>query len=305
MAGERVSVDQWPSQLGSIEDWGLVEGPHGVELPNVFELLEGATIRHALGRRAAGWVRGLEIHTTLGSTSDRLLALAERGPVDGVVCLAELQTKGRGRRGRTWLTPLGGSLALSAGFDIRRRLAELGGLSLVVGLALLDCLRELGCGSLALKWPNDLLLGGAKVGGILIELSATPTQQSVTQAVVGVGINLNLSSRVREAIDQEVTDLAAAGNSVGRNELAARVIGNLVDYIGEFERVGFGPMREQYNVHHWMHNKDCEVRIGTDLVPGRVLGVTDSGELELQTDSGPRKFRGGEVSLRERKRTRG
>jgi len=255
-----------------------------------------------MSQRAVAWLRGLEIHSAIGSTSDRLLTLADAGSIDGMVCLAELQTKGRGRRGRTWHTPLGGSLALSAGFNIDRSLADLGGLSLVAGLALIDSLQHLGLGSLALKWPNDLLLGGAKLGGILIELKTAPAGQSATQVIIGIGLNLQLPARVRDAIDQEVTDLSAAGKRIGRNDLAAQVIGNLIDYVQQFETGGFAPMREQYDVHHRMHDRHCEVRIGTRRVHGRVLGVTNFGELEMQTDAGYQVFRGGEVSLRERGR---
>jgi BirA family biotin operon repressor/biotin-[acetyl-CoA-carboxylase] ligase len=298
MGGDSIAVAEWPVQFGALEDWGLLHGPHGIVLPPGMERLREQTIRPALSHRAGAWVRSLEIHNSISSTSDRLLVLAEKGPIDGIVCLAELQTKGRGRRGRTWLTPLGGSLALSVGFAIHRPLADLGGLSLVVGLALLDTLEEFGFTSIALKWPNDLLLRGAKVGGILIELKSTSAGQSMSEAVVGVGINLKLPLQVHEAIDQEVTDLASAAIPVARNLLAARVIGSLVEFIGEFERVGFAPMREQYNAHHAMHGKHCEVRMGKLLISGRVVGVTATGEIELSTAEGPQVFGGGEVSLR-------
>ena len=298
IAGQTVSLADWPARLGAVEDWGLVSGPAGVELPPSLEPLHGEAIRSAVGGRAEHWLQGLEVHAAIGSTSDRLLALAEAGSVAGMVCLAELQTSGRGRRGRSWLTPLGGNLALSAGFGLARGLADLGGLSLVVGLALLDALQGLDIEDLAVKWPNDLLLGGAKLGGILIELKTT--DRNATEAIVGVGININLPPRAREAIDQKVTDLAATGRRVARNALAARVIDHLIDYVGEFERAGFAPMRAQYDACHWMHGKECEVRVGDEVVKGTVLGVTDRGELEVQTAAGPQLFRGGEVSLRER-----
>ncbi len=300
LAGERVAVDRWPVDVGALEDWGFTQGPHGISLPPSIEALHGGSIREHMNQRAANWTRSLEIHSAISSTSDRLLVLADRESIDGVVCLAELQTRGRGRRGRSWLTPVGGNLALSAGFAIQRPLSDLGGLSLVVGLALLDALETLGFESLALKWPNDLLLAGAKLGGILIELKTPAVDQAATEAIVGVGINLRLSAQARAAIDQQVTDLSAAGAEVARNKLAADVIGNLVDYIGEFERVGFAPMREQYERYHWLHGKQCEVRIGVQAVSGRVVGVTELGELQLQTPAGLQIFRGGEVSLRAR-----
>lgn len=295
-----MALAQWPPELGSVEEWGLSRGTLGVQLPPSLEALSNEAIREGLGHRATSWLRNLEIHTAISSTSDRLLSLADSGSIDGVVCLAELQTKGRGRRGRTWLTPLGGNLAISAGFAVGRPLADLGGLSLVVGLALIDALGELGCGSVALKWPNDLMWDNAKLGGILIELKTVAADQLTTEAIVGVGINVSLPEHVRDAIDQKVIDLAAAAATpIHRNALAAQVIESLIDYVGEFEQRGFAPMREQYNRCHWLHDKPCEVRIGAEVVTGRVAGVTDIGELELATAGGRQIFRGGEVSLRQ------
>src|SRR5690606_6260917 len=122
--------------------------------------------------------------------------------VDGHVCLAELQIAGRGRRGRDWFSPFGANLALTIGKRIDRPAAALGGASLVVGLAVLDALEQLGVPELALKWPNDVLLRGAKLGGILIELSARPQ----TELVVGIGLNVALPPRIRAELPQEVTD---------------------------------------------------------------------------------------------------
>ncbi len=144
------------------------------------------------------------------------------------------------------------------------------------------------------------MLGGAKLGGILIELKHAAADRAMTEAVVGLGINLSLPAEARASIDQQVTDLSAAGAAVARNKLAADVISNLVDYVGEFERRGFAPMREQYERHHCMHDQQCEVRIGDRRIIGRVVGVTDLGELQLQTATGTQTFRGGEVSLRAR-----
>ncbi len=298
VAGETIEREQWPAELGQPQHWGLVADSQGLRLAYPVAACNEAEIRQSVGRPTRNWLRHLEVHPSIDSTSDRLLELARTASVDGVVCLAEVQTRGRGRRGRNWVTPIGGSLALSAGFAVRRRLADLGGLSLAIGLALLDALQALGATSLGLKWPNDLLLAGVKVGGILVELKNADDAGSA-QAIVGAGINLRLPSQVRALIDQEVTDLAVAlPGPMDRNALAARVLDSLLDYVVAFEELGFAPMRAAYDAHHWMHGKDCQVSLASEIVKGRVLGVTDDGELELETVSGRRLFRAGEVSLR-------
>ena len=275
----------------------VVEG--GVlRLASSIDWLHGQRIREKLSGRAAQWLSLLEVLKVIDSTSDALLATGRTRSVDGVVYLAELQTRGRGRRGRAWLTPLGGNLAMSAGFALQRSLSELGGLSLVVGLAMLDALHELGLTELQVKWPNDLLLAGAKLGGILVELKMPVEAGRGSEAIVGVGINVSLPAGAREAIDQEVTDLATALGNPDRNRLASRLLGYMVDYIKVFDEQGFAPMRAQYDAHHWLHGRHCQVVLGSDTIAGRVLGVTDEGELRLETSAGVASLRAGEVSVR-------
>ncbi len=238
------------------------------------------------------------MHRVIGSTNDRLMSEAA-GPVDGLVCLAEVQTKGRGRRGKSWLSPFAANVALSAGIGLRQGPHQLGGLSLVIGLAVIDCLKGLGVRDAALKWPNDVLLGGRKLGGILIEIKSTPgPEQPVTEAVVGVGINVTMPSNLRAGIDQAVTDLAGEGYGISRNRLVGRLLSSMLEHVREFERAGFAGMRERFDEHHWLHGQLCQVSQGPTVTVGHVTGVTETGELELATPAGTLRFGAGEVSLR-------
>ncbi len=294
----RAPLGGWPDALGNPHDLGLLTTESHAILGRDVELLSEAHVADHLTGTAAGWLRVLEVHSVIGSTNDRLMHDSE-GSVDGLVCLAEVQTKGRGRRGKSWLSPFAANVALSAGMGLRRSPHQLGGLSLVIGLAVMDCLKGLGVRDAALKWPNDVLLRGRKLGGILIEIKTTPAaDRPVTEAVIGVGMNVSMPSNLRETIDQAVTDLAGEGYGVSRNQLVGALISSIVDHVGEFERSGFADMRRRFDDHHWLHDQVCQVSQGPTVTVGRVRGVTDTGELELVTEDGVHRFGAGEVSLR-------
>lgn len=294
----RAPLGDWPDALGHPHELGLLTTESHAVLGGDVEFLSEAVVADHLAGAAAGWVRALEVHSVIGSTNDRLMHDSQ-GSVDGLVCLAEVQIKGRGRRGKSWLSPFAANVALSAGIGLRRSPHQLGGLSLVIGLAVVDCLKGLGVRDAALKWPNDILLGGRKLGGILIEIKSTPAaDRPVTEAVVGVGMNVNMPNNLRSAIDQAVTDLSGEGYVISRNQLVGALISSIVDHVGEFERNGFAGMRQRFDDHHWLHDQLCQVSQGPSVTVGRVKGVTVTGELELVTQDGTRRFGAGEVSLR-------
>jgi len=172
--------------------------------PPCLELLEKRHIRRELSASAQAWLRELEVHTVIDSTNTRMMKLARSRSVEGRCWFAELQTAGRGRRGRHWFSPFAQNLAVSMGFAVDGAPKEAGALSLVVGLALADLIERLGVADVALKWPNDVLIGGAKCCGILIELVA---HRRPLEAVIGIGLNLEVSAAARAVIDQEVADL--------------------------------------------------------------------------------------------------
>lgn len=241
------------------------------------------------------WIRELQVHAEIGSTNSHLMARAANESIDGIVCLAERQTGGRGRRGRTWLTPEGQNIALSLGKSIRISVSQVAPLSLVVGLAVVSALKRVGVDNATLKWPNDLLLNGAKVGGILIEL---PGIGNPLMVVVGIGINIGSGEEVSAHLGLPVGDLIAGRSSIPRNALAAELINSVFEMTSRFESQGFTPMKSSWEVLHAHQDRNVRV-IGTnETVEGIARGVTDGGELILETVAGVRHFTGGEVSLR-------
>jgi BirA family biotin operon repressor/biotin-[acetyl-CoA-carboxylase] ligase len=257
--------------------------------------LRSDRILGAMSRRARAWLKSLEVYPVIGSTNAELMSRAQQQEVDGIVCTAELQLAGRGRRGRGWFSPFGANLAVSMAMAIERPASGLGGVSLVVGLAVLDALEQQGVTGLSLKWPNDVLLGGAKLGGILIEM----VHGGRIVLVIGVGLNVALPDPIRAALPQDVADLSGISPRPSRSALAGRIISAIVEFVEEFSRIGFAPFKPAFDSRHAYHGRQCRVLLGDSGVTGMVAGVTDEGELILQTAAGPRTFNAGEVSLRE------
>jgi BirA family transcriptional regulator, biotin operon repressor / biotin---[acetyl-CoA-carboxylase] ligase len=290
----RVPAASWPAG----EDPGayavcLRDGWLEPEPP--YDPLRPEAIRRRLSRRARDWLATLAVHPVIGSTNSTLMDQAARQPVGGSACLAELQLAGRGRRGRTWFSPFAVNLALSLGFESERRPADLAGISLVVGLAVLDAIERLGGRGLALKWPNDLLLEGAKLGGILTEVVQCP---SGSRLVAGIGINVRIPDAVRSRLDHPVADLAVVTGQIDRSELAAAVISAVVEFEQQFEAAGFGPFRSVFDNRHAYHGREVRVLQAGGDVAGVVRGVSADGGLSLETAAGMRVFHSGEVSLR-------
>ncbi|MCZ6644353.1 MAG: biotin--[acetyl-CoA-carboxylase] ligase [Gammaproteobacteria bacterium] len=287
--------NQWPRGAEPHESYGLTNANGFILLGSNVEVFEGSAVRASLSAPTANWLRRLDVYRALGSTNGYLLDRAKQGSIDGWICLADVQTQGRGRRGRRWVSPFAQNLAMSLGVRVDASPSTLGGLSLAVGLAAVDCLGSMGVRGVQLKWPNDLLLEEGKLGGILLELVAA----SETQVVVGIGLNLELKEAVRREVDQVVADLSSHGYMLSRNVLAGRLASSIIDYVGQFERTGFAPMRRVFDSHHRYHGRRCRIVSGVDEVVGVVTGVGETGALILETAAGPRSFVSGEVSLRE------
>jgi BirA family biotin operon repressor/biotin-[acetyl-CoA-carboxylase] ligase len=224
-----------------------------------------------------------------------LMTRAAAEDVDGVICIAERQTGGRGRRGRTWLTPAGGGIALSLGRHVAVGIADIAPLSLVVGLAVANAMTRCGIDGISLKWPNDILLDGTKAGGILIELAAIAAPLKV---ITGIGINVGAGSEVSSRLGFSVGDVRSKNARISRNDIVANLIESFREFTSKFELQGFPSMRADWEALHEHQDRRVHL-IGTnETIEGIARGVTTSGELILDTDMGIRHFSGGEVSLR-------
>ena len=235
------------------------------------------------------------IHIAAQTDSTQADALAANTPLHGcAIYLAEHQKAGQGRMGRAWVSaPAEASLAMSLSRRFQLSMPMMSGLSLVAGIAIAEALDVDGIG---LKWPNDLVCDGRKLGGILVNLRATP-EGGGCDAVVGIGLNLALPEV--SAIDQPWTDLERCGAAPRtRNMLVAALLEGLLPAFARFEAEGLAPFLERWQRLDALAG--CEVRVldGDRVHEGRLDGITASGALRLRKDDEECIFHSGEVSLR-------
>lgn len=232
-----------------------------------------------------------------GSTNAEMLRAAELGAPSGEVLVAELQTQGRGRLGRSWYASVASALTFSLLWRFQRSVAALGGLSLAVGLGVARALHARGA-AVGLKWPNDLLWQGAKLGGILIEVRGDSLGPCA--AVIGIGINVRLPQHVKARIDQPAADLCAVpGALVSRSDLLIGLLEQLAVVLERFDAEGFAPLRAEWMRLHSHQNLAVSLSSpdGSTL-HGIARGVDEQARLLIETDSGLRAIHTGDVSLR-------
>ncbi len=268
----------------------------GYRLARPLQWLDPELIRAGLG--AARDELRIEILDRAASSNALLLQRAAQGAASGTLLAVEWQTAGRGRLGRTWHSGLGDALTFSLLWRFESGLAALSGLSLTVGVAMMRALQELGVPGATLKWPNDVLLKGGKLAGILLEAQGDMLGPSAV--VIGIGINLHAPQLLRERINQEVSDLASLDVDVpDRNRVLAIVSKHLAQVLREFAGGGFAPLRDEWESHHFFQRRQAKLLLPDgSQVAGVVLGVTDEGALRLATEQGEQIFNAGEVSLR-------
>ena len=262
------------------------------------EPLDRERIVAGLSRSARAAVTRLETHSVLDSTNGYLLARAQDGWPGGAVCLAEQQTAGRGRQGRSWLTPFGASLAYSLLWRFALPPEALSGLSLATGLAVARVLRALGVHEVGLKWPNDVWWQGRKLGGILLESGGVAGDFHV---VAGVGLNLALPPQQARVIDQPWVNLQDIPGTVpvSRNELAATLISSLVETFSAFGQSGFADLSAEWARFDQIAGRQVSLHLPNAIVTGIARGVEASGALLLESANGEIKpYIGGEIRLR-------
>jgi len=288
-------------QLKKLGELGLqiesVKG-RGYRIPRGIELLDDTIIRSALRPEAAGLLSVLEIQETVGSTNAEAMRAVEQGAPAGLVCTAERQTAGRGRRGRQWVSPFASNLYLSLVWEFNQGAAGLEGLSLAVGVAVARALAACGIPAVQLKWPNDVLFEGSKLGGILLEM--TGDAAGACQVVVGVGLNVSMPQASAAAIDQAWTDIETitGREHPGRNALLAAMLNELLPLVAGFEDQGFAHWREEWQALDAFSGANVVLNMGGGQVSGVARGVNERGALQLETTTGVQSVFGGEISMR-------
>tara|TARA_R110001599_G_scaffold353408_3_gene592087 strand:- start:8799 stop:9779 length:981 start_codon:yes stop_codon:yes gene_type:complete len=289
-------------QLNALGELGLeiesVKG-RGYRIPGGIDLLDQARVRAELSPAADGLLTHLLLLETVDSTNAEAMRLLESGEAAGFVCTAEQQSAGRGRRGRSWVSPFARNLYVSLAWQYHQGAAALEGLSLAVGVAVARALAAHGLPPVQLKWPNDVICGGAKLGGVLLEMIGDAAGSC--QVVVGVGLNVSMPGRAATDIDQAWTDIETVSNGEhpGRNVLLATLLNELLPLLASFEKEGFGPWREEWLALDAFADEAVVLHAGASTMAGIARGVDERGALQLETaGAGIQSIYGGEISLR-------
>lgn len=225
---------------------------------------------------------------------------ARAGAPEGTVVIAEAQTAGRGRLGRQWHSPAGVNLYCTVVLRPDRAPAVVPQLALVAGVAVADAVRGTIGGAPAIKWPNDVLLDGRKVAGVLTEMEGEADR--VAFVLVGIGVNVNLAAEEFPAeLAGRATSLrAVAGVPVDRAAFTARLLAALEARYGRFLAGGFAAIRPAFEATAFLTGRAVRVRGPEAATHGRVAGVDNDGALLLEGPAGARvRVLAGEVTLRE------
>jgi BirA family biotin operon repressor/biotin-[acetyl-CoA-carboxylase] ligase len=266
----------------------------GYRIPETINLLSKQAILRNLGSEAYRWQSRLNISFSTKSTNLDAMYGAQSG-VDSAIYLAEHQSEGRGRRGREWQSPLGTNIYMSMLVSFQSGIAALEGLSLAVAVMVVRALQKSGYSGFSLKWPNDILLDGRKLAGILLEL--TGDVAGPCKVVVGIGINTQLSAAYVSRIEQPVADLAGSfAIPPDRNFIAACLICALCDGISQFEAAGFSAFHKDWEALDHYRGKQVQIGSGAAKAEGIVLGVDVRGALRVETVDGLLVFNGGEIA---------
>jgi len=244
---------------------------------------------------------GLEVVAETGSTNADLRARAAELPGPWLLA-AEAQTAGRGRAGRVWQAAAGDSLCFSIAWPFAGGLSQLTGLSLAIGVALADALRSQQI-PVQLKWPNDVLLNGAKLGGVLIETASS--NRAAVWAVIGIGLNVRRNLQRDTAVDQALAALEdpsaqnGPSQAIDRNQLLAELADTLVAALQLFEQAGLAAFVERWHRYHAHGGLAVDIlENGERLHSGTARGIDVLGCLILDTQQGPMRLASGDVSLR-------
>ena len=272
----------------------------GYALEQPLELLDADALQAAMSPGARSEIGSFEIAWSLDSTNTELLRrnTSARGTE---VLLAERQTGGRGRRGRTWASPLAAHLYLSVARQFGGGLARLGGLSLVAGIAAAEALHELGHPGVRLKWPNDLVVvdgsGLRKLGGLLVEGGGE--DGGPVRAVIGLGLNVRMPADAARDIDQPWIDLATLGETRPRNTIAAALLSHLLPALATFDREGLDPFLDRYAALDALAGRAVVLHLHDGTQDAVAEGLAPDGALRVRLDGGAvRVVHSGEVSVR-------
>lgn len=319
-------------------DWGIeIESRKGLgyRIPSGLQLLNLNEIQSHIAPNIAHVMGPIELFPILTSTNDYLMNWVSSNnpiskkkkalkrnpwasddihhndaspviPLQNRVCIAECQTKGKGRRGREWISPFGQNIYLSMLWNFPKDFSELSGLSLVIAIAAIKTIEKfcvdqnnIKLKPLGIKWPNDIIFNDRKLGGILIELSGETC--NISHAVIGIGLNAVMPEQEGKKISQPWSHLhTLLGQRPNRNHILGLLITEMITAITLFQDEGLKPFILDWKKYDLCYDSPISLHTPQGIVQGKSLGINEKGNLLVEThNEGVRAFSTGEiVSLR-------
>tara|TARA_B100001175_G_C19435824_1_gene603532 strand:+ start:284 stop:1255 length:972 start_codon:yes stop_codon:yes gene_type:complete len=273
----------------------------GYSLSHSVQFIDEKKIKQSIGEMAS-WFN-IKVFDVIDSTNNFLMQEAPKGYPHASCVATNIQTNGKGRRGRQWQSSLGENLTFSFLWRFTKGAAALSGLSLAVGVSLIRSLKKVNIDQALLKWPNDILIKDdevyKKLAGILIELQGDMDGQSA--AIIGIGINLELSKNQIAKIDQPAIGInQCVEEKINSNEFLGIIIKDLAEVLAKFESNGFEYFQDEWQSYDALQDQAVSLNLRDgENISGRAKGVNNSGALEVITeDDGIKTFSSGEVTIR-------
>lgn len=289
----RTSIWKVLSNLQSMQiELETVKGK-GYRVAGGLDLLDLDVIRSRLSAEVAQ-LCSVETLLSCSSTNDYIASHSESFSASSYrACFSELQTDGRGRRGRSWVSPFAKNISLSVGFTLNGGVEALSGMSLIVGIAMASALSKMGVDNCYVKWPNDVLVNEKKICGILIELQGEAT--TGWNVVCGIGMNVAMTDLEGKAIDQDWIAIQEC-LAVGRNDVAVSMLEELISALEIFKCHGFSAFEKLWRQYDYLYEKD--LIITPTNVKGFGAGVDSHGALQIDVLGRLQSITAGEVSVR-------
>lgn len=232
---------------------------------------------------------------TIDSTNEEAKRLGSKGEADGTVIFAEEQTKGKGRLGRSWISPKGSSLIFSVLLRPNMMPFDIPNITIAAGYSVCKAIRKFtGCNAM-IKWPNDLIIGNKKICGILTEMAAEADR--INYVVVGIGINVNIQS-FPEEISCKATSLSIeSGKKINRADLVKEILAQFDKDYREFVLFNSLNMIEEFKANCATIGREVTAYVGNKVIKGTAIDILPNGELVIKNNSGQFMINSGEVTV--------
>jgi len=266
-------------------------------LVDEYESLSWVSISEQIDGKRLSKIKQSAVVASISSTNDWAMAQFQENRTPSV-CFAEQQTHGRGRNGRNWVSPKAQNIYMSLAWGFGFEPEDLHGLGLVMGVVIVRLLKHFGINA-KLKWPNDVLVNGKKIAGVLLE-SRIRVKKNIN-VVIGIGLNVDMQVESAEKIDQGWTDVRREiefSNYIGRNKIAGLLLSEVLKACEDYEREGFGLYRDEWEKYDICKQSELEITTSDGVMRGKGLGISDNGALRVLLDGQEKIFYAADVSVR-------